>query len=466
MRKTLLMGFASARVAALAFCTLLIASTGSVEPASREHMQIWLAISDIHLDPFDRVSRASPSGSDTNLALFRSALAQMKRAAPDPSVVLLPGDFFEHHFAARVRESDAVDRPDQAGDRTMQEIAAAFGRTFPRAEFAIALGNNDAPCGDYRSADGSGYLARVARIWTPLVDRHNAAPHFAASFARDGYYAIDSPDRGLRLVVLNTLLFSQQYRGNCGGSEGGALEQLKWLRATLRDSPAGTRNVIMMHIPPGFDPFSTQFVHGFLAWPFLKPRYNEALLNALSANSDRVAYAIAGHAHRFDFRLAGNVPIVVLGSLSPIFRNNPAFYILHVSSDGSLRDIDAHVFSEPLQRWLPKRSFDATWGITTIDGASLTQIHTRLGLDPAMRRAWGAQANGWPPTNAVSDGAWGTRWWRVQWCAQSSLTAHYAECADIQGRIRILVVLTASVIATAIAILVLFAVRRKTRAPG
>ena len=36
-----------------------------------------------------------------------------------------------------------------------------------------------------------------------------------------------------------------------------------------------------------------------------------------------------------------------------------------------------------------------------------------------MRRAWGAQANGWPPTDVAHDGTWGTHWWRVQWCAQT-----------------------------------------------
>ena len=459
------MGLGTARLAVLIFSALLCACTGRVEAASRQGGQIWLAVSDIHLDPFDRSARASSLGFDSNMALFRSALTQMKRAAPDPSVVLLPGDFLEHHFAEHVRESGAGDTPDQAGIRTMQQIASALGRTFPKAQFAIALGNNDAPCGDYRSAEGSAYLASVARIWAPLVDRRNAAPNFAVSLARDGHYTLDLPVRGLRLVVVNTLLFSQQYRGNCGSSDGDASKELIWLQRTLRGSPSGTRNVIMMHIPPGFDPFSTQYVHGFLAWPFLRARYNQALGDALSANADRVAYAIAGHAHRFDFRLAGNVPIVVLGSLSPIFNNNPAFYTLHISSDGSLRDIDTHVLDEPLQRWLPGRSFDATWRITRINGASLVRLHARLGADQAMRRAWGAQANGWPPTDVAHDGTWGTHWWRVQWCAQILLASHYTECANIQRRVQLLRILPVAFAVITIAILALFSSAPKHASP-
>jgi Calcineurin-like phosphoesterase len=453
------MAFARARLAAVALGVLLCASTGTLRAAPRERAQIWLAVSDIHLDPFDRASRPSASGSDSNVALFRSALAQMKRAAPDPALVLLPGDFLEHRFAQHVRQSDPAESPDEAGLRTMRQIASAFGMAFPNAEFAIALGNNDAPCGDYRSADGSRYLARVARIWAPLVNRRSAAPDFAAAFARDGHYTLDSPVSGVRLVVLNSLLFSEEYRGNCGGSKADAARELEWLRATLRHTPAATRNVVVMHIPPGFDPFSTQYVQGIFAWPFFKEPYNDALRDLLSASANRVLYVIAGHAHRFDFRLAGNVPIVVLGSLSPIFDNDPAFYVFHVSSVGPLRDIELHVFGAPLQGWLPKRSFDATWKVTKIDGASLAGLHTRLGLDPTARLAWGAQANGAPPTDVSRAGAWGTPWWRVQWCAQSYLTAQYAECADIRGH-RIRFAVLATIAAITIMVLTWLGVRR------
>jgi len=454
------MGLRPARFAILVCGVLLLMWTGTVRAAPRDSAQIWLAVSDIHLDPFDRSARPSNFGSDSNAALFRSALSQMKRAVPDPSVVLLPGDFLEHHFSQRVRESDAADTPDNAGILAMQQIATAFGRAFPSAQFAIALGNNDAPCGDYWSTDGSAYLARVAQIWAPLVDRHNAAPDFVASFARDGHYTVNLPVGKLRLVVLNTVLLSQQYRGNCGSSANDAANELTWLKKILRGSPAGARNVIIMHIPPGFDAFATQFVRGFFAWPYLKAPYDRELARTLSATSNRIAYAITGHAHRFDFRLAGNVPIVVLGALSPVLDNNPAFYALHVSSDGSLRDIDAYVFDESLQKWLPKRGFDATWGITQINAASLARLHTRLGTDSAMRRAWGAQAIGSAHTDVASAGTWGTHWWRVQWCAQTSSGSQYASCANIRAKLQILRIVTIVLIAAALATLGLLGARR------
>jgi sphingomyelin phosphodiesterase acid-like 3 len=458
------MVFWPARLAAVAFCVLLLASTQNRPAPSRADAQTWLAISDIHLDPFDRSSRPSRFTFDSNAALLRSAIDRMKRAVPDPAVILIPGDFLVHHFADRVRGSGTRATPDQAGLLTMQLIASSFARAFPKAQFAIALGNNDSPCGDYRSADGSPYLARVARIWAPLVDRNHSAPDFAASFARGAHYTQTLPVAGLRLVVPNSLLFSQEYRGNCGAPGTDPANELGWLRRALRNTRPGDRNVIMMHIPPGFDPFSTQYVKGFLAWPFLRARYDRSFTGILEANVGRIAYAIAGHAHRFDFRLAGEVPIVVLGSLSPVLRNNPAFYTLRVASDGSLGDIGVHTFDEPLQKWLPGRSFDAVWGTTRIDAASLARLHGRLGADPALRRAWGAQSAGWPDTEGTRAGAWGTHWWRVQWCAQTSLGPQYAACAQIQGRVRLLrILLIASVVALIVVAALLVARRARLR---
>jgi hypothetical protein len=427
--------------------------------------QVWLAASDIHLDAYARSARPSPVGQDANPALLASALAAMRRAVPNPTLVLIPGDFLMHEFARRVRAHSAALAPDDAGIATMRVIASAFERTFPHAEFAIAMGNNDAPCGDYRSAANSAYLASVARIWEPLVNRGGAAPDFAASFGRYGHYTSAVPGLRLRLVVLNAIPFSIEYAGTCAGDAAhAAAREAAWLQSTLSRSPPDERNVIMMHIPPGFDAFATQYVHGFLAWPYLKPAYSAWLASVLRASANHVAYAIAGHAHRFDFRLDGSVPIVVLGSISPIYGNNPAFYRVRVGADGALRDIDTFAYDEATAAWLPGRSFARTWGVDAIDAPSLARIHARLAADAAMRRQWNAQANGWP-SDVVRRGIWG-RWWRISWCAQTTLTAGFQACAGIERRValaRLALVVAALAMAAAVIVLGTRLARRDRR---
>jgi hypothetical protein len=348
----------------------------------------------------------------------------------------------------------------------MRFVASALERAFPKALFAIALGNNDVPCGDYRSANGSEYLASVARIWAPLVDRDGAAPDFVASFSRGGHYTARLPVRGLRLVVLNTVVLSSQYEGSCDGSDfNNVTNELRWLVGTLRATPPGTRNVVMMHIPPGYDAFSTEYIRGLLAWPFLERRSNAVLVRALADPSDRVAYAIAGHAHRFDFRLAAQVPVVVLGSLSPIYRNSPAFYALHVARDGTLTDVDAYGFDEGTQTWSSAHSFDRRWGVDGINAASLARLHARLANLPAARAVWDRQANGWPTDQMESPGTWAGDWWRVAWCAQDLTLPNFAQCAGIERGTRI-VIFGAVVAAVAILLAIIVVRLRVVKRPG
>jgi hypothetical protein len=401
--------------------------------AAGQRGETWLVVSDIHLDPFDRSSRPSAPGFDTNLTLFESAVSQMKRSAPDPNVVLLPGDFLMHEFAQNVPSGEGTE---VAALRTMRTIAETLGRAFPTAQFAIALGNNDTPCGDYASSDASEYQSELARIWAPLVNRRGASPRFVATFGRNGYYSATLPVPGLRLVALNTVLFSSRYRGNCGRGDGAAGDrQMAWLADTLTHTRA--RNVVMMHIPPGFDAFSTEYVGGLVALPFLRAKENRGLIAALSTARDRVAYAIAGHTHQFDLRTAGGVPDVVFGSLSPIFGGDPAFYVVRLVPDGSLADIETHSFDETRQSWLPGRDFDRTWGVTRIDGASAAALHARLARDPQARETWDQTAGSAAGFAGISP-AWQRRMWRVAWCAQDLGIPSFAQCANIEGRSRFL----------------------------
>ena len=166
-----------------------------------------------------RSQRPSPPGSDGNLALFQSTLAEMKRSVPSPAVVLIPGDFLAHNFPRLVGLHDAGSAPSGIGLEVMRIIERGFAQTYPNAQFAIVLGNNDDPCGDYRSPIDGSYLKELAKIWAPLVDRGGAAPAFAASFARGGYYVASLPVHGMRLVALNSVYFSREYLGDCKGRQ-------------------------------------------------------------------------------------------------------------------------------------------------------------------------------------------------------------------------------------------------------
>ena len=82
---------------------------GVSSPAATAHGdQLWLVVSDIHLNVFAPSDRPSAYAFDTNRALFYSALTQMRRAAPHPALVLLPGDFLMHDFAEQARRHSVM----------------------------------------------------------------------------------------------------------------------------------------------------------------------------------------------------------------------------------------------------------------------------------------------------------------------------------------------------------------------
>lgn len=419
----------------LALLAAFACTPAAADARATPRAQTWLIVSDLHLDPFDRRSHVSLFGSDTNLALFRSALSEMRRQVPEPAAVLLPGDFLAHDFAGRAAHRGGAEA---AAVATMRIIAGAFGRAYPRARFALALGNNDAPCGDYHSAFGTRFAAAAARIWEPLVDRDGAAPGFAAAFAATGSYVTASPLRGTRLIVFDDVPLSPMYLGNCaGGSSAGPDAQLAWLRDTLASVPRNARDVVVMHVPPGYDTFTTERTRGFVPWPFLDAGRNEALSALLSDNVSRVVFAVAGHAHRFDFRLAGDVPVIVFGALSPIYHNNPVFYALDLTDGGVPLDVRAFAFDEWTQAWQPARSFDAKWNTRSLNAPSLRELHGRLGRDAHLRRAWDAASAGWPSNWSIAWGTWG-RWWRIPWCAQIYTAGGFSRCAGLTVRAELL----------------------------
>ncbi|HXF33254.1 MAG TPA: metallophosphoesterase [Candidatus Acidoferrales bacterium] len=433
--------------------------------AASQGEQTWLVLSDIHLDPFDRDEYPARVGSDTNLALFDQSIEQMKHFVPNPSVVLLPGDFLAHGFPGKVHANAPASTTAQVALRTMQRIATSLGKTYPHAQFAIALGNNDASCGDYRTDAGDQYLREVARIWAPLIDRGGSAPDFVRTFSAGGYYAETLPARGLKLVVLNTVPMSMQYLGNCDGPAPGlARDELAWLQRQLAVTPAGVRNIVMMHIPPGYDPVSTQFAHGFLAWSFLKGGYDAALLDRIADPRSQVRYVITGHLHHFDFRWYDRVPILIFGSLSPVYRNNPAFYALRMNGKGAIDDIDTYAYDEWSGDWADgPRSFDAKWNVPRIDLQSLTALHERLGKDPSLRAKWAFGSVAWPSNPDFKWAAWTGRW-RIPWCAQVVFGTGYAQCANIENRVTALRAVVV-IVALGIAVAVILLARRLRRGP-
>jgi sphingomyelin phosphodiesterase acid-like 3 len=414
--------------------------------------QAWLLVSDIHLNPFDKSSVPSTYGSDSNWALWQSALREMRRADPDPPLVIISGDFLAHHFAALVSANGSADVAG-AAETAMRRIAESVKRTFPRAQALVVLGNNDDACGDYHTAPNSPYLHAIARIWAPLVDRGGAAPNFVATFSRGGYYVATLPVRGLQAIAVDDVFWSILYHA-CGKANDAAQAELTWLDGALAATPPAMRDVVVMHIPPGIDSSATLFARRFVVIPYLNPTDERRLTSDFAAERSHVDFAIAGHTHRMDFRLVSGVPMLIAPAISPIYGNNPAFAVLRVTSAGALRDYLVYAYSPQRKRWAPEFDFDRTYRVRAFDAATLAQAHARIALDPSVRARWSKALVAGGPQEEVNAASW-----RAVWCAQTLAGRGYAICAHLRRRLLVLPIAAGLLFVIVVASIVLIAAR-------
>jgi predicted phosphodiesterase len=399
--------------------TLATTLRGSATSGSGTSDAPWLFLSDIH---FDRIynQNAPPNyyKDDTDPALLTSFLAAAKRVNPNPPVVVIAGDFIAHH----ARDRDAAS--------TFAMLASRLNETFPKAQFLFTLGNEDSSCGDYTPTQGSAFLKAVAKAWAPLVDRNGAAPTFAATFARDGSYVARLPVAGLRAVVFDDNFLSVRYDDKCAGSAA-ASAVFDDLTADLRATPAKTNNWLLFHEPPGIDSYSTGYLtHGLFVVPFLRPHSRDNLLRAIADPRAHVILAIAGHTHRFGFRIVptaagAGIPLLVVPSISPVFNNHPSFLVVPVARDGMLGNIRQFAFDGA--HWSELGDL-ASLGVARFDASALRRLDGTLLAGTADRARFAHLYEGGAPSEI------GPKLWPVYACAMTEFDdAAFERCAGRSG---------------------------------
>ncbi len=376
-----------------------------------------LMMSDVHFDPMadrrlvDRLAAAEPEqwravlegsddtalsryGRDTNWMLLRSALQQMRDAAPDAAFVLVPGDFLAHDFR-REFDGAASDHSNAAYRvfvrKTMQFLAQQLEQTFPATPILPVLGNNDEECGDYQLQPGGPFLADTLPILRALVGR-SAKPDFAEDWRSYGNYS--AAVGGVRVLATNTNFFSIRYRNSCGspGDVDPGRATLAWLEAALAAARQAQEPVwLVYHIPPGFDGFATlrRGACPGMMIPMWEPGYAEPFYALLRDYADTVVAGFAGHIHVDDFRLIGDADsryafTLITPAVSPIFGQNPAFRTVVYDGAGAILDQttygltnlpEASASGAVPPAWRPEYTFTREWNLPRVDLPSLERLY-------------------------------------------------------------------------------------------
>jgi sphingomyelin phosphodiesterase acid-like 3 len=418
----------AAAIGLLAAALLVFTLSRSVESAAAAEKQL-LVVSDIHFDPMaepqliDRLAAAEPAnwqtifestrnrrpsgyGKDTNWPLLASALRQMRETLPQPAFLLLPGDFLAHQFRNKFN-AGARDHSDPAYRdfvrKTMRFLALQLERTFPDTPILPVLGNNDEECGDYELQPTGPFLADTLPILRGLLGNAGREPGFEREWTSYGNAAVTV--QGLRVLLIDTVVFSGNYRNACGSPGDGDAGRmtLAWVEAQLAAARRAHQRVwLAYHIPLGIDGYATwrQGSCPGHVLPMWDDRYARPFYDLTRRYADTIAASFAGHTHMDDFRLVGEGSryfgfAVITPALSPIFGQNPAYRAVVFDNAGALLDQTTYDLTnlsatgpDIAAKWRPEYTFTREWRLPSIDLPSLEKLYTRITTVPGDRERW------------------------------------------------------------------------------
>jgi hypothetical protein len=440
------------RILAWLVLAVVLVCSGSANAQNRPE---YLFVSDIHLNPmanpaivdalsaapveeWDRLSRSTALpkyGADTNFALFRLTLAQMKRQVRNPQVIVIPGDLLGHNFrtwwnGTSTRKADEAAYTDFT-EKTIAYIAQSFDRTFPDAQFIVTLGNNDSRCDDYASEPKSPFLAAFAKSWEPLVNRKGRAPGFAHDFFEtDGNYTTKLPN-GVAVIVVNDTSWSTSAKNDCVGNVDVRNDSLSWFDHAVATSPRDSRTWVLLHIPPGINVFSSFKDEIPALTTFWAPGISQRFRTALANNGSPIGLVIAAHIHNDSFRIVDKTPLMLVPSMSPQHYNNPSFFAVRVNNaTGAIDDYDAYNLNIGQPGFFPsykiEYEFDGANGVQGFNIASLqtiqaktANINSEAGAAAASHYVSGASVAPIEPL------------WHAYWCANVNIDIDdYADCVS------------------------------------
>lgn len=350
-----------------------------------ETIRHFVTLSDIHFSPYvdcnntrpcaliDKLNRApvnqwavilnaehsniSNYHQDTNYPLLISALQSAKRTATikQAQFVLVLGDTLAHSYRRLYKFYSS----DKRGDgyqafvhKTYQFINQELLHAFPNTDVYMVVGNNDSYRGDYKTDVHGAFFQNEGAIWSALIKNADARRSMRQVFSKAGYYAVTLPgDQNIRLIVLNTNLFSSKARGN--NVDAAAMEQLKWLHHQLADVKKSKQTAwLAMHIPEGIDVFSTLHFRGLTLVQLWQDKYINEFQATMREYAPQVTAIFSGHLHsdwlqilRYDHSMT--IPVTGTPSISPVYGNNPG-YKLYTYSPTSHQLVDFATYYLPL----------------------------------------------------------------------------------------------------------------------
>jgi hypothetical protein len=315
----------------------------------------FLFLSDVHLAanrPY-----TDSTGEDTGTDLWetvRRRIHSLLNGPNPPAFILYTGDMPEH---------GGNDDPSQR-DINIDTVLTNLHQMSAVKNIPLFYvpGNNDALGGNYCLFSDSANKAPFS-----LVKGYSPYPYQAFNVSKtpvgSGAYMISDSNmpagyysakitKGLRIISLNTVMWSSSLSGRCPEDAAFQLKegnkQMAWLEQQLEGAAMeGDKVYLAMHVPPGVDAFSSQGnpADPVMMWgtPADAASWQNSFLQKISAYKNTVAGIFFGHTHMDEFRLlldpvndAINQVAISCPGISPLFGNHPGFKLVQFDAGTKL----------------------------------------------------------------------------------------------------------------------------------
>ncbi|WP_415719016.1 metallophosphoesterase [Maridesulfovibrio sp.] len=408
----------------------------------------FIAISDVHFNPFTDTALfgrlvAAPAdswaaifrssaktelpdyGSETNFALLSKALDSAAAQDSYPAIVIFPGDILCHHFnetfeslygSADQKELDSFIL------KTVRFFVLQVRERFPEAPVFFTLGNNDSYAGDYNLIAGGSFLSDTATLFQDQwFGSQVHSPNFNRTYTAGGYYAASAKDDSILLISLNSVLFSANRPAPVAGDA--AYTQLDWFENQLAAAEnSGQLVYIVTHVPPGANIFSsiTKYMDTKGKISAVKgmwhDEYQNRFLSIMDKYSNLNVTFFSGHTHMDEFRLLyndtrSNSPARILGqpSISPVFKNNPAYKVFNINRrNWELQDYTALtiLLDQKNENFEIEYKFSTLYGLSNATAANMEKLSESLATDGAAKTAYIKYYYSVSPHSAITDINW------------------------------------------------------------
>lgn len=313
----------------------LIAKLKSAPVSEWQHLLASAHINESHI------------GQDTNYALLHKALEEASQQVQKEHAqfVVVLGDMLGHEYRNDYRAYSG-DRS-YAGyvsfaNKTMAFLTQELAAAFPDKSVYMTVGNNDSYSGDYITRPHEKFFQDIGNMWAKLIKQPANKVSMLKTFSTAGYYAVQL-DPNLRLLVLNTVMFSHKAAGK--GSDQAAQTELNWMHQQLLDAKAHQQQVIIaMHIPMNIEVYAMSRIYLFKALSLWKPFFAKAFKAEMQEFSPQMAGILSGHTHFGWFHInQDQIPVSGVPAISPIFGQAPKFKVYEVLPGGHMNEASTYL---------------------------------------------------------------------------------------------------------------------------